>query len=238
MSLANYYDAVSERSSSAMKKAVGAHAKQLGAIHQKIADLVELVSEVKARPEFVVYDSVTYDAALSLYFAVTGAYRASYSSQRAVLENGIAAVYYSAHPIRVGEWVSGVQNVSWKMVALAEEGALTEQFFNAFAPGLASERAEIVERASGLYSRLSDFVHKNIKTRSIDALQFTYDSDQFQSCLGTAAEVIDIVALVFSMRYLGEWSKDALESKAAHIDALVGSYPTFQKMIGGPAEVR
>ncbi len=92
------------------------------------------------------------------------------------------------------------------------------------------------DRANSLYSRLSDFVHKNVKVHNLDDVSFLFDEVRLAEVLKPFDEVVRVVTFPFCVRYLGTLNRDQIEQLSPAIDALAGDVKAFQKLIGGQAE--
>lgn len=229
-SFENYYDEVAGRMTTCMAAALKSQKSRIGKAHQNIADFHKLLLLIDGRKEFQVLHSLLHDIGLAVYFGISGLYRQSYISQRVFLENAIASIYYSAHPLRLTDWHTGTVDVSWTAVANREDSVFSSDFFRAFAPPAILEHREgLQQAANNLYSDLSDFTHKNVKTRYLDSSHLSAEDGELEKCLETLTRIFEIVSILFCIRYLGEVAPSALEKCSDEIGAAVGHMPELIK---------
>jgi hypothetical protein len=234
--LKKYYDDIASNEARCITEAFNSNAVAISNAHQKISDLSKLFRLASKQAEGFVYNSLLYDLGIALYHGVTGLYRQSYASQRIVLENSIGAIYYSAQPLQLRKWANGMIDISWKRVASGDGGVFTAQYAEAFMPEAMSDCESYSERGNKLYSRLSDFVHKNVKVYDFDNVSFMYDADRLAETLNTFDELVQVITFPFCIRYLQSLDRADLEKVSPAIDALAGNIKAFQRIIGGQAE--
>ncbi len=234
--LKKYYMDIASNESRCIDEAFNSSALAISDAHQKIADLSRLFCVASQQPEGFVYRSLLHDLGIALYHSVTGLYRHSYMSQRIVLENAIAALYYSAQPLQLRRWAGGLIDVSWKRVSSGDDGVFSPQYAEAFLPQAVSDCEPFLKRGNELYSQLSDFVHKNVRVYDFDDVSFTYDAHRLTDTLKTFDELVQVITFPFCVRYLQSLNKDELEKVSSAIDALAGNIKAFQKIIGGQVE--
>jgi hypothetical protein len=233
--LKDYYRSLATQEQTCIEVTFGRRETAIASAHQTIADLQKILSFADKQPEGFVYRSIMHDAGLAIHHAVVGLYRQSHASQRVLLESAIAALFYSAQLLDIKRWAAGALDVSWSRVSTSDDGVFSERFVSAFLPAAADMLEEYRRRAEVVFSELSDFVHKNIKTYSFDERAFTFDQAKFDGALRTFREVAELIAFAFSVRYLGTMQASEVERLTGSLDALAGNVPAFQRLIGGQA---
>ena len=81
-------------------------------------------------------------------------YRPAFTALRLSLELTIAALFYSAHTIRLDEWLCNRTDINWKRLTTSNGGVFTERFVRAFAPDLITESAHFGSIATKTIQRV------------------------------------------------------------------------------------
>ncbi|MBL1459120.1 MAG: hypothetical protein COA34_014890 [Methylophaga sp.] len=228
LSYKKYYSELFEKQVVCRELSLEKHGDDIARMHQTIEDVSAIFSVAISNPEGFVYTSVLYDMGLSLFFAISGQYRQSYIAQRAVLENSIGALFYSAHLLQLKKWTDGQLDISWKKVSQGDGGVFTLEFSEAFCPLASSRVDEYSGYADDLYSNLSDFVHKHISVHDYDSKNFTYNEVLFKKVVTSFELLARVISFVFCVRYFDTFGPSLVEEIEFSIEAVIGEVGAFQ----------
>lgn len=229
--LLTYYQDIIQLELDCARQALSEKSARIASAHQKITDLTKIFQKLGGKREKFVYESILQDLGFSLHHAVTGLYRQSYVSQRVVLENGVAALFYSAQLLELHKWVSGETSVSWTKVALSDGGVFTEEFAEAFLPDAVVFVEDYRQMAVASYARLSDFTHKRITVHAYDEAKFVFVSELLDEVIDSFENLVEIISFGFLVRYLSTTEEQDIQEVAERIDGLCGAANPFSSYI-------
>ena len=182
--------------------------QKLTVAHNFIADLELLNSAVSARPESTMIKFATRELSFALYAAAASKYRHATISLRLTLEIVLAAIYFSAHELKLRRWLSGDGDIVWNALTELEEGVFSKSFIRCFTPELAEHGRQYAAICSKAYRECSEFAHGNINTQSPSNAALGFDKFLLGAWADRVAATRVSIIFAFSARYLDVIPKD------------------------------
>lgn len=169
--------------------------------HNFLLDLDRLRQVIAARPEVRCLDLATQEYQYGLFALLGGSYRHAFGSLRLSFELLLATIYFSAHEVKLHQWLNGSRDLRWGELMDHEKGVFSGPFVKAFSPRFVDLRGQFLGLAGTVYRECSEFVHGNPNTHKDLAgpLQFRED---LLAAWNQRADVIRLCSLYcFLFRY-------------------------------------
>ncbi|MDP3415347.1 hypothetical protein [Falsiroseomonas sp.] len=173
-------------------------------VHNIANELETLVRAVNNRPELVVYEHALQEFQFSLYAAAGGSYRHAHISLRLCFELFSAGVLFSAHEIKLRNWLSGAENsdVNWGQITHPETGIFSTFFVRSFNSELSSSAKQYQVVALKVYRECSEFVHGNVQTHGSIGRPIEYNADLLRGWADRVKAARICIIFAFAGRYL------------------------------------
>jgi hypothetical protein len=132
--------------------------------HNFLMDLDRIREIISERPEVVCLDLAIQEYQYGLFALIGGQYRHAFGSLRLSFELMLATVYFSAHEVKLRQWLNGSRDLTWQSLADEENGIFSADFVRAFSPIFLDLRRQYLGMAVAVYREASEFVHGNPTT--------------------------------------------------------------------------
>lgn len=132
--------------------------------HNFLADLGKLRDTVAERPEAVTFNVAVEEYQYGISALISGHYRHAFASLRLAFELLLASIYFSAHEVKLRQWLIGSRDITWSALTDDNKGVFSEPFVKAFYPPLIDARKQFSALALTVYRECSEFVHGNPNT--------------------------------------------------------------------------
>lgn len=185
---------------------------ELGKAHHFSACLHEFAEKIDNPSEKKILIAVSSQMESATLTACLGMYRQAFASLRLALEMGLGAVYFSIHQLELQEWINGRADIQWSALIDENNGVLSDRFAKAFFKEFSEHIAMYHHKTSGVYRKLSEYVHGNNETWLKSRLELHYNDELLLSYFANNEEVAKIILYVLSCRYLKTFSSATLES--------------------------
>jgi hypothetical protein len=142
--------------------------------HSVLGDIGVMIQLTAERPEHYCVTRAQSEYQFALSALLNGHYRHSFASLRLSAELLLYGVYFSAHEVKLRQWLAGHRDLTWQALNDESKGVFSAPFVRAFNPGL----VELWKKYSSLvvtaYRECSEFVHGNPEKSKIlkDTLEF------------------------------------------------------------------
>jgi hypothetical protein len=132
--------------------------------HNFLSDLSLMRKLLAARPEAACLDVAIQEYQYGLSALALGHYRHAFGSLRLAFELMLSTVYFSAHEVKLRQWLNGTRDITWAGLSDEDKGVFSQPFVAAFYPRLVELRRRFAGLAATVYRECSEFVHGNPKT--------------------------------------------------------------------------
>lgn len=138
-------------------------------------------------------------------------YRNAFSSLRLAMEMLFGGIYFSTNLIDFIEWSKSKKDLNWSTLNDFDKGVLSIRFSSAFFEESNSSCSSYYTLAKDLYRDLSEYVHGNHHTWSLESESLKIEKNEieiFEKCL---IKYNDVALFILCLRYLKSLTKDNLE---------------------------
>ena len=199
--------------------------------HNVLKDF-DLISEVMGGTERGIFMQACREYQYSLEAVLYGNYRHAFSSLRLSFELFTAAIYFSAHQMKMNLWLAKSDDLNWASLNDPDKGVYSHNFMKAFNPELGNYRIQYMNLAAKVYRECSEYVHGNPGTHEDPALMIVYDTSKVQNFHDKVETVRLCVLFQFFARYLRELSLDNKAKVEALAMEAFGDLPEIQASFG------
>lgn len=202
-------------------------------INNFVCDVEKIIQSVKGRREYMVFLYSIKELSNSLFAAISGNYRHAHTSLRLFMELFMAAIYFSAHEIKLRNWLSNESDsdIKWSTISSGEFGIFSSKFIRAFCPDMQSFGEQYRAIACKVYRECSEFVHGNIGTQKFTDANINYDPNILNDWMERVEGVRLCFIFLFFARYIEDVSKEDIVDLVGmivddfrHIPAMQGIY--------------
>ncbi|MCU9811667.1 hypothetical protein [Paraclostridium sp. AKS81] len=194
------------------------HNIDISALITKI-DVIDNWSKIKSDLNCIkVLDEVKYDLITSIQFASMGIYRNAFISLRSALELGIGFISFVDNNYKYLLWIKNEDNITWASLKDKEKGVLSKKYITLFLDVNEDIVDTINIKADESYSICSEYVHGKYNfMQTLNCNKLIYDKEKFNLFLSTLNNIMEILNLLYSIRFkedinlLGEENKLVLE---------------------------
>lgn len=144
-------------------------------------------------------------------------YRNAFGSLRLSLEMLFGGIYFSTNLLDFIEWSKSSKDLNWSIINDPDNGVLSHRFYNAFFPEIKEDAPRYQTKAKDLYRDLSEYVHGNHHTWSLDKKALKIEKSEIQlykKCLLTFNE---IAMFALTLRFFKNFDKNNIE----HIEPII-----------------
>lgn len=211
MNVADYYQALQIKRASLLAESVAD--EQTFALHVISHNFLkdfEIVLDIAEGAERGIFMQASREFQYSLEAVICGNYRHAFSSLRLTLELFTAAIYFSAHQMKLNLWLAGSDDLFWRSLIDKDKGVYSDNFMKAFHPDLGSYRIQYMSLAEKVYRECSEYVHGNPATNDNPELQIAYNAEKVQQFHDKVATIRLCVLFQFFARYLVEMNPEKL----------------------------
>ncbi|WP_421387249.1 hypothetical protein [Agrobacterium tumefaciens] len=176
--------------------------------HNRIADLQAICDTIGHRLEADLLRNAIEEYQFAIYAISIGNYRHGHGSLRLFLELSLSCIYFSAHEIKLRNWLRSRQDIVWSAIIDKENGIFSVNFIRAFCDELADGNKTYLTLAEKVYRECSEYVHGNAHTFSTPQ-KVTFNRDVFLEWNSKAESIWLCFLFAFLVRY-----SDALDETA------------------------
>jgi hypothetical protein len=182
--------------------------------HNFLGDLSVLREILKDRSEVACFDVAAQEYQYSLSAVISGHYRHAFSSLRLSFELLLSSIYFSAHEVKLRQWLNGSRDITWSGLTDDDKGVFSAPFVKAFHPEMVELRRRFGGIAASVYRECSEFVHGNPKTHNGLAGEVRLRKDVLLEWSERAESIRLIILYCYFYRYAavcGEREKEGWE---------------------------
>lgn len=132
--------------------------------HNFLGDLDRISALTHGRPEAVCFTLAVQEYQYSLSALVLGHYRHAFGSLRLSFELFLSCIYFSAHEVKLRQWLAGNRDIFWSALIDNDKGVFSNNFVGAFNTEFAGLSRQFSGLATTVYRECSEFVHGNPRT--------------------------------------------------------------------------
>ena len=197
-------------------------------ISHNIIKEYDKISQILEESESKIFQQACREYQYALEAAIFGNYRHAFSSLRLSLELFTAAIYFSAHKMKMNLWISGSDDLQWSTIIDQDKGVFSSSFMKAFNPELMEYRNQYFMLAKTVYRECSEYVHGNPATHEEPMLRTSYDPAKVRDFHDKVSTVRLCVLFQFVARYLRELKATQKQSIEHVILDAFGTLPEIQ----------
>ncbi|NOK17057.1 hypothetical protein [Corallococcus carmarthensis] len=159
-----------------------------------------------SRLEARLFKSVLREAQYGLLCLAQGHYSHAFRSLRLMLELGLQAVFLSAHPVELREWLESKKDTVWGEIIDEERGVFSARFVRAFDFEMEAHRKHYLSLSKAIYRECSECVHGNVQKHIVLPEMLEFSAQAFELWHEKAEVVALILTFAVSVRYFKELS--------------------------------
>lgn len=233
MDVAKYYQTLAAKRDAIMGECIADEATfALQIMSHNVLKDFELMHAALHGKEQIIFMQACREYQYSLEAVICGNHRHAFASLRLAFELFIAAVYFSAHQMKMNLWLAGHDDLLWGTLNDAEKGVFSHAFVKAFNPEIGSYHAQYQGLASTVYRECSEYVHGNPGTHEDTSLDIRYDAEKVASFHDKVSTVRLCVLFAFVTRYLRELGSESKVKIEHLVLESFGNLPEIQAEFG------
>lgn len=215
----------------------------LGNLHDCSISLQEWVNNLGEESSINLIKHSIEQVEISGFSISLGLYRQGFASLRLALEMLFGGIYFSSNKIEFIEWSKNSRDLQWAIISGVrpddeeedpQRGVLSHRFVTAFGNNLLPHIKEYQQKASRLYRTLSEFVHGNNATWSVEAPSLVFNESVFAKFKSCVIDFKNLAQFVLCVRFLNELDVNQLNQLEVQINDELRHIQEVRVVLGGP----
>lgn len=221
MDLNQYYLSLSDSSREILSISLE-KVSDLAEVHTFVGDILMWHKILSGRVEsIVILEYAASEIQVAAFSLVSGLYRQAFSSLRLALELSLSAILFSTNELEFREWQRGEKDIYWSQIISQAEsgnqsGVFSQRYSKNFYPELERHLSLHNNLARSTYRKLSEFVHGNSETWSIDC-NLEFRQQYFEMWISLFTDTSTVISFALGLRFLKQLNTSEIKHLETHL---------------------